>query len=298
MNLLKKSDTELLSELKTLADREREIHLQVLHYLREVERRDLHLARGFSSLFAFCTEFLGFTEKESMTRIQAMRLVRRMPSAEKLIEGGVLSVSVAARALNAFQKEEKRLGEKLPPELQLKVVDSLKGKSVREAEKEIATVFPEIPIPEKVVQIAKDRLRIEFIVSEQLYEKLQKLKQLLAHREPLSRYDGLIEYLADRELEKLLPKNNALSPSTSQATKKGRYIPASTKRKIWENFHLGCAFTDAQTGRRCGSKQALEIDHIQEFAKGGSNKAENLQLLCPAHNKFKSRATTGQFRKH
>src|SRR6218665_118184 len=125
MDLRKKSDLELLADLKTLAGKEREIHLQILHYLREVERRDLHLARGFSSLYAFCTEYLGFTEKESMTRIQAMRLIRRLPHTEKIIEEGKLSVTVAARAQNAFQKEENRLGAKIAPGLQLKVLESL-----------------------------------------------------------------------------------------------------------------------------------------------------------------------------
>lgn len=298
MNLRKKSDGELLSELKQLAAREKEIHLQVLHYLREVERRDLHLARGYSSLHAFAIKFLGFTESEAVTRIQAMRLLKRIPEIEQCIAVGEINVTTAARAQNAFRREEERTKEKISTEMQAKIIDRLKGKSVREAEKEIASLFPSLPKPEKARPIAKDQVRIEFTVSDNLFEKLETLKQLLAHRNFSGRYDVLIEYLADRELEKLLPKHNAPAPTTREVTKKSRYINAAIKRKIWSQFHQGCAYTDLETGRRCGEKHGLEIDHIHEFANGGSNHAKNLQLLCPAHNRYKSRALTQPYRKN
>ncbi len=168
---------------------------------------------------------------------------------------------------------------------------------MREAEREIASFFPELPSPEKTRHLSEDKTRIEFVANKRLFEKLEKLKQLLAHQNFAGRYDLLFEYLADKVLEKLLPKNNALLPGAPQATKKGRYIPISARQSVWKNFEQGCAFTDPLSHRRCGSKHGLEIDHIQEFAKGGSNHPDNLQLLCPAHNKFKSRESTKAFRK-
>ena len=38
----------------------------------------------------------------------------------------------------------------------------------------------------------------------------------------------------------------------------------------------------------CGSVQNLEIDHIHPLSHGGSNKVENLQLLCGTCNRQKS----------
>jgi hypothetical protein len=39
--------------------------IEVIEYLKEIETRELHLARGFSSMFAFATEFLGYSEAEA-----------------------------------------------------------------------------------------------------------------------------------------------------------------------------------------------------------------------------------------
>jgi hypothetical protein len=43
-----------------------------------------------------------------------------------------------------------------------------------------------------------------------------------------------------------------------------------------------------QNGERCGSRQNLEKDHIIEFTKGGTNKRENLRLVCGPHNRYRS----------
>jgi hypothetical protein len=46
-----------------------------------------------------------------------------------------------------------------------------------------------------------------------------------------------------------------------------------------------CQFVDLETGKRCGSRYFLEIDHsIKPVALGGSNDLENLRLLCRGHN--------------
>ena len=75
MNLIKLetlNDEALVEDLKTLVQKEKALTHLVLDYLREVEARKLFLARGFSSLYAFCTEFLNYTEQEAQIRIQAM----------------------------------------------------------------------------------------------------------------------------------------------------------------------------------------------------------------------------------
>ena len=38
---------------------------------------------------------------------------------------------------------------------------------------------------------------------------------------------------------------------------------------------------------KCGSKKNLEIDHVVPLARGGSNRLENLQLLCQSCNRMK-----------
>lgn len=69
-----------------------------------------------------------------------------------------------------------------------------------------------------------------------------------------------------------------------------RYIPTKTKRMIWANANGRCCYIHPITKQRCGSKRFLEIDHIFPKSLGGSNNADNLRLLCDAHNRLKGAA--------
>ena len=57
-------------------------------------------------------------------------------------------------------------------------------------------------------------------------------------------------------------------------------IPDDVKLLVWSR--------DCGTCTRCGSNQQMHFDHIIPVAKGGSNIAENIQLLCQTCNLRKS----------
>ena len=48
-----------------------------------------------------------------------------------------------------------------------------------------------------------------------------------------------------------------------------------------------CSYVDRHTGRRCGSRFFLEIDHIVPVARGGGAEPANLRLRCSAHHRFR-----------
>jgi hypothetical protein len=82
---------------------------------------------------------------------------------------------------------------------------------------------------------------------------------------------------------------NEISPdaeSSKAHTGKSRYIPASIRRRVWQRDGGTCTFIDPKSGRRCGSRHALELDHIRPFAWNGPGTAENLRLYCSSHNKY------------
>jgi len=57
-------------------------------------------------------------------------------------------------------------------------------------------------------------------------------------------------------------------------------IPDDVKLFVWQRDQGRCA--------KCGGQKNLEFDHIIPIAKGGSNTARNIQLLCETCNRQKS----------
>ena len=64
-----------------------------------------------------------------------------------------------------------------------------------------------------------------------------------------------------------------------------RAIAAAVRRHVWLRDRGRCTYRDPETGRCCGSRHLVQIDHIQPYAMGGPSSAENLRLLCAAHNR-------------
>ena len=74
-------------------------------------------------------------------------------------------------------------------------------------------------------------------------------------------------------------------PSNKPRKQQSRYIPVNTKREIFQRDRV-CQFKDPLTGDVCASRYQLEIDHIRMVCHGGSNKIDNLRLICRKHNFF------------
>ena len=67
----------------------------------------------------------------------------------------------------------------------------------------------------------------------------------------------------------------------------GRSIPAGVKREVWRRDLGCCSYVDRHTGRRCGSRFFLELDHIVPVALGGGAEPANLRLRCAAHHRYR-----------
>ncbi len=68
---------------------------------------------------------------------------------------------------------------------------------------------------------------------------------------------------------------------------RSRYIPAAVKREVWRRDQGSCSYVDPHSGRRCGSRYRLEIDHVVPFALGGGAEPANLRLHCEAHHRLR-----------
>lgn len=279
------NDLELEQALELCVRREREAIIEVLRHLREFEKRRLFLARGFPSLFAYCTGRLGYSEPEAQLRIQAMRLMRTVPEAGERIERGTLSLSVAAQIQGAVRRE------KLAKQESLELVRELTGMSKREAERKLAAHFPETPRREAARSISEDRVEIRFTITREEAALLEKLLNREAHKNFERSYQKLFLSLARKEIQKLerIPAQDA-APQRPEKVQipRSRHIPASIRRIVWDRDQGYCQYVDPLTGRICGAQHGLQLDHIAPFAQGGGHNPENLRLLCGAHNRWRA----------
>jgi hypothetical protein len=65
--------------------------------------------------------------------------------------------------------------------------------------------------------------------------------------------------------------------------RRGRYIPASIRRAVFERDGHRCAYFD-ERGVRCRETRYLELHHLEPFARGGPHRLDNLTVRCQAHN--------------
>lgn len=71
-------------------------------------------------------------------------------------------------------------------------------------------------------------------------------------------------------------------------TRRARSIRGSVRKEVMARDNYQC--------RYCGATNDLAIDHIFPFSRGGSNEADNLQVLCRSCNSSKGDAIPKEFK--
>lgn len=196
MNLRHLTDSCLLKDTATLVQKERECTGQLLHHLREIDRRKLFSELKCSSLFDYCTRVLGYSEGSAQRRIVASRLLNDLPEIEEKIEAGSLSLMNIASAVSFFNQESVKT-----PELKREVLYQLENLTRKDCEKKLFELSGrEIPVREEKRRISQDSLKVSMILSDKTVEKLQEVRGLI--QKTLTN-EELIDFMADIVIEKL-----------------------------------------------------------------------------------------------
>ena len=231
MNLKHLKDKELLQKTQQLVQNERQVLTQVLHHLKEVDRRKLFSELGHQSLFAYCIRELQYSEGQASRRIQAMRLVKELPEIEKKIESGTLSLSNLSRAQSYFREKKKQEDQKrIPPSHKLEVLEKLENKSAREGEKILLKLQPEQSLPkEKERTLTETHTEIRFIMTQGLKSQLEELRSLFGPRGVSMSFSELIHSMTQLSLETLRAKK--FGKKRSQANKGVNLNEPNSKHK-------------------------------------------------------------------
>jgi hypothetical protein len=140
------SDAEIVAEVSRCACTERGATAQLVAHLAEFDARRLHLAAGYSSLFAYCCQVLGLSEHGTYNRIEAARAARRFPAIlERLADGSlnVTTVRLLAPHLTGDNHEE--------------LLGAAARRSKREVEELVARLSPRPDTPSSVRKVPERR---------------------------------------------------------------------------------------------------------------------------------------------
>ena len=255
----------IVEQLKVLVARERELNVEILRKLREVEDSLIFARLGYTSMHEFCVRELGYSDGAAARRVQAMRLVRVNPAVETKLASGEINLGTAAELQRTFASAEKKNIE-LPRE---EMIAAVAGLSSREAEKVIHK--------QAVASGLKDPEDDEF---------LEGIKQLFAHyshAHPGMNREKLLRVLVKEKVQSL-----GRTRRGKEQNSENRRPNTALRREIFARDENQCTFM-SPGGRRCSATHFLELDHLVPVARGGLTKASNLRLRCRTHNQLTAR---------
>lgn len=301
--LMGMTDDALIRAVDALSREERGATTRLVAHLAELARRGLPLELGYGGLFDYCVRKLGMSEGGAARRAAAAHAARKRPGVLSRLDDGSLSLSTLCRLepfLGDADGEElldkaARMGRPALDEL-ITELRARRATRAAPAPDGPCQVVDELPLravrrdaePASGAPAASQRLpdsrpvRMAFEADPALRRKLDLAGQLLSNRRLVPGVGGLIEAMADFAIARLdpsRPRKTGASPKT-----KGRRIPWSVRREVWERDGARCAYAGPD-GTRCAATRRLQYDHVKPWALGGrSDDAGNIRLLCRAHN--------------
>lgn len=260
MNLKHLTDKQLIKDTKQLAQEDRNITAKLLHHIKEIDCRKLYSDLGYSSLFTYVVQELGFSEGAAGRRINAAKLLNSLPEIEKKIVNGDLTLSNVSKAAEKFKQEGIT-----NPQFQKDVLSTIENTSTRTCEKTLS----EIVGPSKLPLEVRMPIFHTILMTDENHRMFQKIRDLLSHKK-LSK-DMIWEKILGVALEKIEEDMFKTKTKSTSNFSNSRYIPTALKKEV---------YLRDKSCRKCGSTYALQFDHITPYALGGKTEIKNLRLLC------------------
>lgn len=259
MNLNHLTDKVLLADTKQLAQEYRSVTTKLLHHLREIEARYLYAELGYSSLFNYVVQELGFSESSASRRIKTARLLSELPELEKKIEAGELTLTNLSKVVDAF-----KLAKITDIEFKKEVIATIENTSTRTCEKTLLDITgANKPPVQEIKPLTKTTTLLSVTLTDEELKIYQDLKGLVQQ--------NFWTIVLKTALGGIISQKFKTSTTRHSSSQNPRYVTAQLKKTIYERDKK-CTL--------CGSNFKLEFDHITPYSLGGKTTESNLRLLC------------------
>jgi hypothetical protein len=233
--------------------------------------------------------------------------MRQLPLVQEKLEGQSLSLTSASKLQRFFRSEKKHQKKSYSPEQKLELLRKCEGRSKRELDLLLATHSPEWAKEKREHErvVSPDRMELRFNMSLEGMKLLDRVRELRGaesleaiFHSALKLYVEQLEKKAGKRPSKRVarPVTFDTSESESQVASEPecrtppedhcRYVRIDVRATTLDRAEDQCEFVDQLSQRRCTSRYKPQFDHIVPFAMGGPSTAENVRLLCPAHNQL------------
>ncbi|MBC7370417.1 MAG: HNH endonuclease [Bdellovibrionaceae bacterium] len=320
MNVLEKdltkfSKQEIVSGLTYLVKTERKVTLHVLRFINEIASRKIFLEEGYDSLMKYLVEVHRYSERSALRRMSAAKVLIQHPEVSEKIESGSLKLSQLEKVHQGIQ-QIKKTGKAVSVGQTTEILAQMEDLNIFESERLLAVELDFTPKIFQKAQPQKDgSVRLEITLSAEEYDLLRKAQSCISHAVPSNDIAKAIAYLAKSQIKKVEGKSNPLqqnesdqdksghsaavttrpTPSASeaptqllQAARRRRYIRRNVRRSLLTKSNYCCSYENPETGRICGSRYQLQVDHIVPLAKGGTDQHSNYRILCGIHNRYEA----------
>lgn len=287
MSLKKMNRTELDLYLKDLAKKERELLHSTLETIREIDSRRMYLEMGYSSLFDYLTQAVGYSNASAQRRIDAARLLAEIPQLGAKLQSGELKLNQISMVQKAARDVAKSRHQKVTSEVKIALLDAISRQTVQQTQKEIASFF-DIPVEtftRQTVQ-ADESVRVEITLSKESFEKLQRAQALISGAVPDKDVARFIEYVSEKIIQK--------KTSVKNVTSKQKMKSSAKERPRIVNSKQNCLSLSGQKGQN--QKEQMETATNQKSSEKRRTFLSNAFSLPMWKRQAHSKQTCCQFK--
>lgn len=278
------------------------VEARIVAHLAEAEERRLHLLAGCSSMYDYCHKRLGLSDYEAFIRIATARVARKYPVVFEMLERRELNLTAVCEVRKLLTVENHR-----------ELLAEISGKTKLKIREILAHRYPQADAPTSLTRLpsleplAPGRYRLTLTLSAAQKRKLELARGLLSHANP----NGDLGVVLERALDELILRlekrrlgrvSRAAAAAGSERVyggreaeerlgtesgggKRRRHIRHETRRELLARDGFRCGFVN-EAGVRCDARAFLQFHHRHPWARGGSDSADNLELLCRSHNRL------------